>query len=201
MKFAGDNNITVTADSENNAINVKLNPVVTLDGNESDNNKVVLDGNNGTINATNTVKYGKGQGPGRTITNEFTFDNKGATFTSTTEKGHHDPVESSTNINGGTITTDTVKGLDNTTWNENIAKAVAEDKELQGVAATQGQLQTVDSKVNAGWIATDSQNHEVKITPDNNKLNFAGDENVTVTAANNEIKSSIRWWYSTWRIS
>ena len=86
LKFAGDNNITVTADSENNAINVKLNPVVTLDGNESDNNKVVLDGNNGTINATNTVKYGKGQGPGRTITNEFTFDNKGATFTSTTEK-------------------------------------------------------------------------------------------------------------------
>ena len=191
MKFAGDNNITVTADSENNAINVKLNPVVTLDGNESDNNKVVLDGNNGTINATNTVKYGKGQGPGRTITNEFTFDNKGATFTSTTEKGHHDPVESSTNINGGTITTDTVKGLDNTTWNENIAKAVAEDKELQGVAATQGQLQTVDSKVNAGWIATDSQNHEVKITPDNNKLNFAGDENVTVTAANNEIKVAL----------
>ena len=192
MKFAGDNNITVTADSENNAINVKLNPVVTLDGNESDNNKVVLDGNNGTINATNTVKYGKGQGPGRTITNEFTFDNKGATFTSTTEKGHHDPVESSTNINGGTITTDTVKGLDNTTWNENIAKAVAEDKELQGVAATQGQLQTVDSKVNAGWIATDSQNHEVKITPDNNKLNFAGDENVTVTAANNEIKVALK---------
>ena len=191
LKFAGDNNITVTADSENNAINVKLNPVVTLDGNESDNNKVVLDGNNGTINATNTVKYGKGQGPGRTITNEFTFDNKGATFTSTTEKGHHDPVESSTNINGGTITTDTVKGLDNTTWNENIAKAVAEDKELQGVAATQGQLQTVDSKVNAGWIATDSQNHEVKITPDNNKLNFAGDENVTVTAANNEIKVAL----------
>ena len=192
LKFAGDNNITVTADSENNAINVKLNPVVTLDGNESDNNKVVLDGNNGTINATNTVKYGKGQGPGRTITNEFTFDNKGATFTSTTEKGHHDPVESSTNINGGTITTDTVKGLDNTTWNENIAKAVAEDKELQGVAATQGQLQTVDSKVNAGWIATDSQNHEVKITPDNNKLNFAGDENVTVTAANNEIKVALK---------
>ena len=191
MKFAGDNNITVTADSENNAINVKLNPVVTLDGNESDNNKVVLDGNNGTINATNTVKYGKGQGPGRTITNEFTFDNKGATFTSTTEKGHHDPVESSTNINGGTITTDTVKGLDNTTWNENIAKAVAEDKELQGVAATQGQLQTVDSKVNAGWIATDNQNNAVNITPSNNKLNFAGDENVTVTAANNEIKVAL----------
>ncbi|WP_302486844.1 ESPR-type extended signal peptide-containing protein [uncultured Megamonas sp.] len=133
LSFAGDDNITVTADSENNAINVKLNPVVTLDGDIEDSNKVVLDGNNGTINVTN-VKESHGHGPGRTTTNEFTFDNKGATFTNITEKGHHDPVESSTNINGGTITTDTVKGLDNTTIDyEGFA--------TEGKAATEEQLQ------------------------------------------------------------
>ena len=31
----------------------------------------------------------------------------------------------------------------------------------------------------------------MNITPDNNKLNFAGDENITVTAANNEIKVAL----------
>ena len=190
----GDNLSVTESENTNGGIDyqVTLNPVVRLDGNESDNNKIILDGNNGTISVTNTVKKGQGQGPGRTTTNEFTFDNEGATFTNTIEKGYHDPITSTTNINGGTITTDTVKGLDNTTWNKDIAKAVAENEDLQGIAATQGQLQTVDSKVNAGWIATDSQNHEVNITPDNNKLNFAGDENVTVTAANNEIKVALK---------
>ena len=189
----GDNLSVTESENTNGGIDyqVTLNPVVTLDGNESDNNKIILDGNNGTISVTNTVKKGQGQGPGRTTTNEFTFDNEGATFTNTIEKGYHDPITSTTNINGGTITTDTVKGLDNITWNKDIAKAVAENEDLQGIAATQGQLQTVDSKVNAGWIATDSQNHEVNITPDNNKLNFAGDENITVTAANNEIKTTL----------
>ena len=190
----GDNLSVTESENTNGGIDyqVTLNPVVTLDGNESDNNKIILDGNNGTISVTNTVKKGQGQGPGRTTTNEFTFDNEGATFTNTIEKGYHDPITSTTNINGGTITTDTVKGLDNITWNKDIAKAVAENEDLQGIAATQGQLQTVDSKVNAGWIATDSQNHEVNITPDNNKLNFAGDENITVTAANNEIKVALK---------
>ena len=129
-----DGNIVVGQKDTN--LTFDLNPVVTLDGNESDNNKVVLDGNNGTINVTNTVKKGQGQGPGKTITNEFNFDNEGATFTNTTKKGPHDPVKSSTTINGGTITTDTVKGLDNTTIDyEGFAK--------EGKAATEEQLKDV----------------------------------------------------------
>ena len=84
----------------------------------------------------------------------------------------------------GIVTKGTITGLSNTTWDgttDDISRA-----------ATEGQLKTVSDTVNAGWIATDSQNNEVNITPDNNKLNFAGDENVTVTAANNEIKVALK---------
>ena len=174
---SGDDNITVNKtenpDGSQN-YQVTLDPVVTLDGNKADNNKVVLDGNNGTISATNTVKKGHGHGPGKTTTNEFTFDDEGATFTNTTEKGHHDPISSSTNINGGTITTDTVTGLSNTEWNGTT------DDESR--AATEGQLKDVSDTVNAGWIATDSKGNSININPEDNELKFVGDNNITVTA-------------------
>ena len=213
LKFVGDNNITVTANDRNDSINVELNPVVTLDGNKLDSDKVVLNGNDGTIYATNTneVKhiitvdsttntFDFSDG-GKFVTEEATtlvgatlsktthtaeFNEDGATFTKTETKGVILKDSSSTNIDGGTITTDKVQGLDNTTWNKDIAEEVAKNKKLQGIAATQGQLQTVDSKVNAGWIATDSNGSEVNVNPDNNKLNFAGDKNITVTATTDD---------------
>ena len=83
----------------------------------------------------------------------------------------------------GIVTKGTITGLSNTTWDGKTDNASR--------VATEGQLEDLSDTVNTGWIATDSQNHEVNITPDNNKLNFAGDENVTVTAANNEIKTTL----------
>ena len=83
----------------------------------------------------------------------------------------------------GIVTKGTITGLSNTTWDGKTDNASR--------VATEGQLEDLSDTVNTGWIATDSQNHEVNITPDNNKLNFAGDENVTVTAANNEIKVAL----------
>lgn len=214
LQFKGDNNITVSATTDifgNNAINVGLEPVVTLDGNKLDGDSIVLNGYDGTISAVNTKEEGISF-IGRKITsNKFDFDNDGAKFVTVKTKfgaAVKDGIEvhttefnengatftktsiteddmklnnSSTNIDGGTITTDKVQDLDNTTWNKDIAKAVAENEDLQGMAATQGQLQTVDSKVNAGWIATDGTN-KVNVNPNNNTLKFAGDDNITVTA-------------------
>ena len=206
LQFKGDDNITVSATTDrygkNDAINVKLNPVVTLDNNHNDN-EVVLNGYAGTISAKNSKEFSI-WGNGSKTTNTFDFDNggkfettksdiifgvpvnsvthtaefneDGATFTK--EKGRW---QSSTNIDGGVVTTDIVKGLNNTKWDDKLADAVDKDERLQGIAATQGQLQTVDSKVNAGWIATDGTN-KVNINPNNNTLKFAGDDNITVTA-------------------
>ena len=81
------------------------------------------------------------------------------------------------------ITDKDITGLSNTEWN---GTTTTPDR-----AATEGQLQQVSNDVNAGWIATDNNGSQVNITPDNNKLNFAGDENITVTAANNEIKTTL----------
>ena len=134
---------------------VKLNSVVTLDGNESDNNKVVLDGNNGTISVTN--KYvDTDSKPIKTIANTFNFDNEGATFINTTKNGkgngNGNPVTSFTNIDGGIITvssdarkdkkdividgdTGEITGLSNTEWE---GTTITPNR-----AATEGQLQSV----------------------------------------------------------
>ena len=85
----------------------------------------------------------------------------GTTFTNTN-------TGETTNINGGTITTNTVKGLSNTTWDDELAKQVADSEELQGTAATQGQLQQAVSEV-----ATEAGKHTIVSTPN--------DSNLTVT--------------------
>ena len=110
----------------------------------------------------------------------------GTTFTNTN-------TGETTNINGGTITTNTVKGLSNTTWDDELAKQVANSKELQGTAATQGQLQQAVSEVaevaNAGWNAKAGGN-TINVKP-NETLNFEGDGNITVSATggtSNELK-------------
>ena len=104
-------------------------------------------------------------------------DSNGTTFTNTN-------TGETTNINGGTITTNTVKGLDNTTWSEDLAEEVANNEELQGTAATQGQLQQAVSEVaevaNAGWNAKAGGNI-INVKP-NETLNFEGDGNITVSA-------------------
>ena len=46
LKFAGDDNITVTADAENNAINVELNDDITLG---EGNNQIRINGSDGSV--------------------------------------------------------------------------------------------------------------------------------------------------------
>ena len=175
-----------------------LNPDITLDDDVEDGNSVQLSGTNGTINAHNSELIFGGTGKYDNV-NDMTFNQNGLTVTNTqTMRDTGETTTSSTVINGGSIATGnitaggitvnadnggTVNGLTNKTWDA--------DNYVSGQAATEDQLKSVSDKVNAGWIATDSQNNEVNITPDNNKLNFAGDENVTVTAANNEIKVAL----------
>ena len=89
----------------------------------------------------------------------------GATFTNTN-------TGETTNINGDIITTDTVKGLSNTTWDDELAKQVANSEELQGTAATQGQLQQAVSAV-----ATEAAKQHTTVS---------GDDNLTVKSSVNE---------------
>ncbi|MDY3874295.1 MAG: YadA C-terminal domain-containing protein, partial [Megamonas funiformis] len=96
-------------------------------------------------------------------------------------------VDEKGNVRAGDVVISAVgdiRGLKNTKWDP--------DNVVENRAATEGQLKDVSDTVNAGWIATDNNGSQVNITPDNNKLNFAGDENITVTAAaNNEIKTTL----------
>ena len=89
----------------------------------------------------------------------------GTTFTNTN-------TGETTNINGGTITTNTVKGLSNTTWDDALATQVANSEELQGTAATQGQLQQAVSAV-----ATEAAKQHTTVS---------GDDNLTVKSSVNE---------------
>ena len=262
LKFAGDNNIAVTADAENNAINVELNPDVNLKGEgKNSDNRVWLSGSNGTITVTtennlsekttvinggnvyvgssvsvgdkveitdkditglsNTSWNGTTDDESRAATEgqlKDVSDTVNAGWTATDSNGASivvNPENGSTlnfagdrNIEvkanekdgsidvslkddmvlGGKEDTSRVEiggtnGTSNTEWN---GTTTTPDR-----AATEGQLQQVSNDVNAGWIATDNNGSQVNITPDNNKLNFAGDENITVTAANNEIKVAL----------
>ena len=78
----------------------------------------------------------------------------------------------------------TINGLTNTTWDDELAKQVANSEELQGTAATQGQLQQAVNEVaevaNAGWNAKAGGN-TINVKP-NETLNFEGDGNITVSA-------------------
>ena len=164
LNFAGDRNIDVKANKDNKSIDVSLSDDVVLGGKEG-TSRVEIGGTNGTIMATKDPN---------SMAATTTIDGGNIYAGTSVSVGANDDV---------VITDKDITGLSNTTWDgstNDISRA-----------ATEGQLKAVSDTVNAGWIATDSQNHEVKITPDNNKLNFAGDENVTVTAANNEIKVAL----------
>ena len=163
LKFAGDNNIAVTADAENNAINVELNPDVNLKGEgKNSDNRVWLSGSNGTI----------------TVTTENNLSEK-----TTVINGGNVYVGSSVSVGDKVEITDKdITGLSNTSWNGTT------DDESR--AATEGQLKDVSDTVNAGWTATDSNGASIVVNPENGStLNFAGDRNIEVKA--NEKDGSI----------
>ena len=191
LNFAGDDkNITVTAKTDedgNNSINVELSDNLDV-ANVKASGDVVTTDEKGEVkyslnkigeNTQAITGFDTGKGYITTVTGSLVVDelrNKNGEFR-VDEKG---------NVRAGDVVISAVgdiRGLKNTKWDP--------DNVVENRAATEGQLKDVSDTVNAGWIATDSQNHEVNITPDKNKLNFAGDENITVTAANNEIKTTL----------
>ena len=163
LNFAGDRNIEVKANEKDGSIDVSLDDDMVLGGKEG-TSRVEIGGTNGTIMATKDPN---------SMAATTTIDGGIVYVGSSISVG--DKVE---------ITDKDITGLSNTEWN---GTTTTPDR-----AATEGQLQQVSNDVNAGWIATDNNGSQVNITPDNNKLNFAGDENVTVTAANNEIKVALK---------
>lgn len=158
LQFKGDNNINVAATG--NTINVGLKPVVTLDANKFDGNRIKLDGERGAIYVTNRNILG--------VTHGVALDENGATFA---RDGWIN--DSFTNINGGTVTTDKVKGLDNTTINyEGFAtegKAATEEQVKQAAAASKTTVSAGDSNIKIVTETDDTDKHtNYKVSLDDN---------------------------------
>lgn len=130
LNFTGDSNITVSADTAHRAIQVKLNPVVTLDEDKYDYNEIELNGDDGTIKATN--KLGNLLG----TTNEFDFDNNGGTFTTTTTLLGTNKHTAKFNAYGATFTR---TGIFDTSFTN-----------IDGDTITTGNITAGTIKVNAG---------------------------------------------------
>ena len=184
----GENQIKINGapEADDPALSVGTDKfVVGQDGSLSVSDKFNVDAETGNINAVNSSGSAiimnddsvalNASGNGIAISDEgirlnangsaVTVDRfNGTTFTNTN-------TGETTNINGGTITTDTVKGLSNTTWDDELATQVANSEELQGTAATQGQLQQAVSAV-----ATEAAKQHTTVS---------GDDNLTVTSKEN----------------
>lgn len=171
---SGDENITVKHEEGSQDYQVTLNPDVTLKG---DNSSIELTGTKGTIQVNQETAEGT----------DFTNINGNVVSVGYTNS---EGTKNAIVIDGGE---GTITGLSNTTWNDELATQVANSEELQGTAATQGQLQQAVSEVaevaNAGWNAKAGGN-TINVKP-NETLNFEGDGNITVSATggtSNELK-------------
>lgn len=101
LKFAGDNNITVTADTTNKAIQVALNDKVYLGGDHTeDSRNIVLDGERGVIGLGSNIAL-----DGRDGTAVIGGVNIDTAYDEATGKP-----------------SSTITGLSNTTWTDEIAK-------------------------------------------------------------------------------
>jgi hypothetical protein len=172
-----DSNLTVTNIAKNDeAANyqVALKDDITLKGDDS---SIELNGTKGTIQVNQETAEGT----------DFTNINGNVVSIGYTNS---EGTQNAIVIDGGK---GTITGLSNTTWDDELAKQVANSEELQGTAATQGQLQQAVSEVaevaNAGWNAKAGGN-TINVKP-NETLNFEGDGNITVSATggtSNELK-------------
>ena len=146
---SGDENITVKHEEGSQDYQVTLNPDVTLKG---DNSSIELNGTKGTMQVNQETAEG---------TNFTNINGNVVSIGYTNSEG----IENAIVIDGGK---GTITGLSNTTWDDELAKQVADSEELQGTAATQGQLQQAVSEV-----ATEAGKHTIVSTPN--------DSNLTVT--------------------
>lgn len=144
---------------------------------KGDNSSIELNGTKGTMQVNQETAEG---------TNFTNINGNVVSIGYTNSEG----IENAIVIDGGK---GTITGLSNTTWDDELAKQVANSEELQGTAATQGQLQQAVNEVaevaNAGWTASDGTN-SISIKP-NETLNFVGDKNLTVSADGTDKKLKV----------
>lgn len=167
LNFAGDNNITVTADTTNKAIQVALNDKVYLGGDHTeDSRNIVLDGERGVIGLGSNIALDGRDG---------TAVIGGVNITTTAEEGTGKPVS-------------TINGLSNTTWTGTT--------ETPNRAATEGQLEDLSDTVNTGWYVADKNTAEDSTTGNfavkpGETLTFNGDDNIDVEAKDHEVNVSL----------
>lgn len=128
LNFVGDENLTVSADGTDKELKVALKDDITLKG---DSSSIELTGTKGTIQVNQETAEG---------TNFTNINGNVVSIGYTNSEG----IENAIVIDGGK---GTITGLSNTTWDDELAKQVANSEELQGTAATQGQLQQAVSAV------------------------------------------------------
>ena len=180
---------------------VDLNPVVTLDGTAGDDKQIVLDGNNGTISAENSNTTGHinktttdntfdfdenggtftttetttslgGIVQKGTMKHEATFDGDGATFTKSALSLSEGSENSSTNIDGGTVTVqgDEIFGLGLTN------KTVIDGGTITvtGSGLTGGRTVIDGKKITAGDIKVNNESRATITGLSNQTINYAG---------------------------
>ena len=153
LNFVGDENLTVSADGTDKELKVALKDDITLKG---DSSSIELTGTKGTIQVNQETAEG---------TNFTNINGNVVSIGYTNSEG----IENAIVIDGGK---GTITGLSNTTWDDELAKQVANSEELQGTAATQGQLQQAVSAV-----ATEAAKQHTTVS---------GDDNLTVKSSVNE---------------
>ena len=150
-----DSNLTVknvAGEGEADNYQVALKDDITLKG---DSSSIELTGTKGTIQVNQETAEG---------TNFTNINGNVVSIGYTNSEG----IENAIVIDGGK---GTITGLSNTTWDDELATQVANSEELQGTAATQGQLQQAVSAV-----ATEAAKQHTTVS---------GDDNLTVTSKEN----------------
>ena len=135
LKFAGDNNIAVTADTTNKAIQVALNDKVYLGGDHTeDSHNIVLDGDRGVIGLGSTIALDGRDGKAviGSINIETVYDEATGKPSST------------------------ISGLANTTWDADLAAQGGYANSNK--AATEAQIQSAVNQ--SGWTASTNKNVE-----------------------------------------
>ena len=167
LEISGKNS-SFDVDAETGNINAENNSGSSI---KMDGNGTTIAVNDGTVMGNNTT---------------MTVNKDGVSFSA---YGNGTTVIDGQTISAGGVVINnngsgTINGLTNTTWDDELAKQVANSEELQGTAATQGQLQQAVNEVaevaNAGWNAKAGGN-TINVKP-NETLNFEGDGNITVSA-------------------
>ena len=151
-----DSNLTVknvAGEGEADNYQVALKDDITLKG---DSSSIELTGTKGTIQVNQETAEG---------TNFTNINGNVVSIGYTNSEG----IENAIVIDGGK---GTITGLSNTTWDDELATQVANSEELQGTAATQGQLQQAVSAV-----ATEAAKQHTTVS---------GDDNLTVKSSVNE---------------